>query len=117
MGTLNTWEEKLAKFDGNDIYYILVIYRFDDEDKKIIDVQIDIFYKFLDLNRDGTLRYREKDGNLRPKDFFEKPQITTLKQFEGLLKETDVYRSKRIIKKHIKHIPGGDRKKFLDELS
>ncbi|MBU4377235.1 MAG: hypothetical protein KKD29_07190, partial [Candidatus Omnitrophica bacterium] len=117
MGTLNMWEKKLKQFGGDNIYYLFVIYHFDDTIKKIVEVQIDLFYKFLALNKDGALRYREKDGNLRPKDFYADSPITTLEQFEDLRSGTDVYRSRRIIKKHIKHIPKKDRKKFLKELS
>ncbi len=117
MGTLNSWDKKLEQFGGDNIYVIFVIYHIEDSSKEIIDVQIDLFYKFLDLNKDGGLSYREKDGNLRPRDFFATSPITTLEQFEDLRRDTDIYRSKRIIKKHIKHVPEKERRKFLEELS
>jgi len=82
----------------------------------IADVKIGPFYKFLDLNDDGFLRYREKDGNLRPKDFDELSPVKTLEQFEKLLPETVPYRSKRIIKKHVENIPEAERVGFLDSL-
>jgi len=100
MGTLSKWPEKLKKFGGENIYYIFVIYNFNDRVKEILDVQIDAFYKFIGLNKDKLLKYREKDGNLRPRDFYEDPPIKTLNQFLNLFKETIAYRSKRIIKKH-----------------
>ena len=77
-----------------------------------MDVKIGPFYEFLDLNADGFLRYREKDGNLRPKDFDDLSPVKTLEQFEKLLPETVPYRSKRIIKKHIANIP----EEALDDL-
>jgi len=102
MGTFNMWENKIKKFGGENIYFIFVIYRFDNQRRSIIHVQIAPFYKFLGLNKDGLLKYREKDGNLRPKDFDEKSPINSLKQFNNLFKKTYVYRSRRIIRKHRK---------------
>ncbi len=100
MGTLSGWPSKLKKFGGRNIFYIFVIYNFKDRVKEILDVQIAPFYRFIGLNSVGLLRYREKDGNLRPKDFNTEPPIKTLEQFEQLFKKTIVYRSGRIIKKH-----------------
>ncbi len=100
MGTLNTWLSKIKKFGNKNIYYVFVIYKFDNVTKEITDIQIAPFYKFIGLNKVGLLSYREKDGNLRPKDLFEKSQITSFEQFNRLFKKTIIYRSKRIIKKH-----------------
>jgi len=100
MGTLNKWPEKLKEFGGNNIYYIFIEYDFRDDNQKIVDVKIAPFYKFLALNSDGVLRYREKDGNLRPKDFNQESLINSLEQFSELLIRTHIYRSKRIIEKH-----------------
>jgi hypothetical protein len=100
MGTLNMWSKKIKKFGGENIYYIFIVYKFDNQNKKIIDLQIDPFYKFIGLNKDGLLKYREKDGNLRPRDFDGKPIILSFRDFEQLLDKTAIYRSKRIIKKH-----------------
>jgi hypothetical protein len=100
MGTLNTWLTKIKKFGNKNIYYVFIIYRFDNVTKQINDIKIAPFFKFIGLNREGLLSYREKDGNLRPKDFFEKSPITSFSQFNKLFKETVIYRSRRIIKKH-----------------
>ncbi|MEK7478697.1 MAG: hypothetical protein AAB626_02110 [Patescibacteria group bacterium] len=100
MGTLSEWPRKIAKFGGENIYYIFVIYNFNDKTKEVLDVVVAPFYQFIGLNSDGLLKYREKDGNLRPKNFGVEPPIKTLKQFEQLLNKTIVYRSKRIIKRH-----------------
>lgn len=100
MGTFNSWPKKIKKFGGGNIYYIFVIYDFNNRAKEIIDVQIAPFYKLIGLQKNGLLKYREKDGNLRPKDFYQKSLIKNLKQFDDLLLKTIAYRSKRIIKKH-----------------
>ena len=100
MGTLNEWPQKIKRFGGDNIYYVFVTYNFNDEKKEVLNIQIRPFYQFIGLNSDKFLKYREKDGNLRPKDFEVEPPIQTLKQFNDLLDKTIVYRSKRIIKKH-----------------
>lgn len=100
MGTLNEWPRKIEKFGGDNIYYVFVIYNFNDRVKEVLSVEVSPFYQFIGLNKGKVLKYREKDGNLRPKDFNIEPPIKTLKQFEQLLNKTIVYRSKRIIKRH-----------------
>ncbi len=100
MGTLNTWLQKIKKYGNENIYYIFIVYKIDNRNKSIIDVQIAPFYKFLGLNSDGLLKYREKDGNLRPKDFDEISPIKSFGQFKKLFEKTVIYRSRRIIKKH-----------------
>lgn len=100
MGTLNTWLKKIKKFGDKNIYYIFVIYKINSRDKKIVDIQIAPFYKFIGLNKVGLLRYREKDGNLRPKDFDEFSPVKSFGQFKNLFEKTIIYRSTRIIKKH-----------------
>ena len=100
MGTFNKWPSKIKKFGKDNIYYVFVIYDFNDRVKKIIDIQIAPFYKFIGLNSNMLLKYREKDGNLRPKDFDADSPIKTFEQFKKLFNKTIVYRSKRIIKKH-----------------
>lgn len=116
MGTLNKWPDKLKTFNGKNIYYFFIEYAFSDSEQKIINVKIDNFYKFLGLNRDGLLKYREKDGNLRPKDFNASSPILSFKQFTALLPETIIYRSKRIIKKHFQYIPKKIRESLLRDL-
>jgi hypothetical protein len=100
MGTLNEWPKKIKKFGGDNIYYIFVIYNFNETDKEVLSVKIAPFYQFIGLSKGRVLKYREKDGNLRPRDFDAEPPIKTLKQFMELLDKTIVYRSKRIIKRH-----------------
>lgn len=100
MGTLSEWPKRIDKFGGKNIYYIFVIYNFDEKTKQVQSIEIAPFYEFLGLNRARSLKYREKDGNLRPKNFDARPPVKTLEQFENLFNKTVVYRSKRIIKKH-----------------
>lgn len=100
MGTLNTWLKKIKKFGGKNIYYIFVIYKLNNVTKEITDIQIAPFYKFIGLNKKGLLSYREKDGNLRPKNFLKNSPIISFEQFDKLFEKTVIYRSKRIIKKH-----------------
>lgn len=100
MGTLNEWPNKIRKFGAENIYFAFVVYNFNDRIKEILDIKIAPFYEFLDLNKSKVLKYREKDGNLRPKDFDAKPRIKSPAQFEELFTKTVIYRSKRIIKKH-----------------
>ncbi|MFH1543169.1 MAG: hypothetical protein ABIE03_01390 [Patescibacteria group bacterium] len=114
MGTLNKWEEKITEFGGDNIFYIFIEYDFNDSYKKIIDVKIFPFYKFLGLNSDNLLRYREKDGNLRPKDFDKPSPINSFEQFLSLVKKTKIYRSKRIVKKHLKEIPEDQRDELFE---
>lgn len=104
MGTLNEWPKKIAKYGGDFIYYVFVLYNFNDQIQEINEIQIAPFYKFIGINNGGVLKYREKDGNLRPKNFDAIPLINSLDQFNSLLNKTLVYRSKRIITKHKKII-------------
>jgi hypothetical protein len=100
MGTLNEWPRKIEKFGGDNIYYAFIIYNFNDKIKEVLSVEIAPFYQFIGLSKGKVLKYREKDGNLRPKNFGIQPPIKTFQQFEELFKRTVVYRSKRIIKRH-----------------
>ena len=114
--TLNTIHEKLSEFGGENIYYIFIEYNFNDTAKTIVDVKIDKFYRFIGLNKAGFLKYRKKSGYFRPKDFNTEPLVKTLEQFTSLIKPTDIYRSKSIIKQHIEKIPKEERNDFLESL-
>jgi len=116
MGTLNRWFKKIKQFGSENIYYLFIEYNFNDKVQEIINVKIAPFYNFLGLNREGLLKYREKDGNLRPKDFSASSPIQSIKQFNHLFSKTVIFRSKRITKKHLKNIPEKEREKFLEEL-
>lgn len=100
MGTLKEWPKKIEKFGGDNICYVSVIYNFNDTAKEVLSVKVAPFYQFIGINKGKVLKYREKDGNLRPRDFDVVPPIKTLEQFMELMNKTIVYRSKRIIKRH-----------------
>lgn len=117
MGTINSWPKKLKDFGGEWIYYIFIEYDFNDQYKKVVDIKIAPFYEFLDLNSTKMLKYREKDGNLRPKDFQAVSPIKSLKVFEELLAKTAIYRSKRIIIKHLNQLTTEERYEVLKEVA
>ncbi|WP_434580462.1 hypothetical protein MLC52_10925 [Sulfurimonas sp. NW15] len=119
MGTLNSWTKKLNKFNDN-IYYVFVKYGCDDDDtvNKIDDVFIDKVYKFIGENRAGTLKYREKDGNLRPKSWedFESgtSYVHNITEFKTKLNSTNLYRAYRIAAKKIKDLQ--DYPEYMEKL-
>ncbi len=101
MGTLAEWPKRTQKYGGENIYYVFVVYSFDDTTKEIKNVEIEPFYRFIGVaNKGRVLKYREKDGNLRPKNFDAESPVKTFQQFQDMFAHTVVYRSKRIIKKH-----------------
>lgn len=115
LGTLNTWPKKLSKFGGH-IYFVFIIYEFNDKSKKIKDIQIGPFHNFLALSKEGVLRYREKDGNLRPRNFYAKPPIKSFEHFKRLLKKTAIYRAKRIIRKQMGLLTRREIKELIDRI-
>lgn len=116
LGTLNSWPDKIKQFGGENIYFVFIEYDFTNKRQEIVDIKIDHFYRFVGMNEVGLLSYREKDGNLRPKNFDAPPPIETFEQFRSLLRPTVIYRSKNIIQKHIVNVPGNERNEFLDSL-
>jgi len=116
LGTIRSWPEKLNKFGGDNIYYVFIEYSISDKLHQIETVRIDPFYKFLDINSKGLLKYRKKDGNLRPKDFGVQSKIDSVSQFNSLLTITTIERAKSIIQEHIETIPKEQRNAFLNEL-
>lgn len=116
MGTLNAWQEKIEKFGGENIYYLFVEYNLNDKEEKIIDVKVGPFYSFLGLNQQGLLKYREKDGNLRPKDFDAESPIMSFQHFQSLFNNTKIFRAKRIIKKHWETLPDTEKEILITEL-
>lgn len=116
LGTIRSWPEKLSKFGGDNIYYVFIEYSISDKLHQIEAVRIDPFYKFLDINTKGFVKYRKKDGNLRPKDFGVPSKINSVSQFKSLLALTAIERAKSIIREHIETIPKEQRNALLDEL-
>jgi hypothetical protein len=116
LGTIRSWPNKLSKFGGDNIYYVFIEYSISDKLHQVEAVRIAPFYEFLDINTKGFLKYRKKDGNLRPKDFGVPAKIKSVEQFESLLILTAVERAKSIIREHIETIPKEQRNALLDEL-
>lgn len=115
LGTLNSWPSKIDKFNDN-IYYLFVSYDEVNGQVKIENVYFDKFYKFIGVNSAGLLKYREKDGNLRPKSWSDfttnKSYFNSLENFKKALVLTDEYRSARIVNKHIIKMNKSDLKKL-----
>ena len=116
LGTINKWNEKIRDFGGDNIFFVYIIYAINDKNKYLVRVEVDNFYKFLEINSQGVLCYREKDGNLRPKNFGAPSKINSFSKIMTLLADTNRQRSKNIIKKHIKTIPKEQLNAFLDSL-
>ncbi len=116
LGTINKWNEKIRDFGGDNIFFVYIIYAINDKNKYLVRVEVDNFYKFIEINYQGFLCYREKDGNLRPKNFGAPSKINSFSKFMTLLADTNIQRSKNIIKKHIKTIPKEQLNAFLDSL-
>jgi hypothetical protein len=116
LGTIRSWPEKLKKFGGDNIYFVFVEYGINDNLHQIEAVRIAPFYKFLDINKKGLLKYRKKDGHLRPKNFEGNSKINSVAQFEPLFITTAIERAKSIITEHIETIPKEQRNALLDEL-
>lgn len=111
MGTLNSWGKKIKKF-GDNIYYVFVKYSINGNLAQIENIYFDKVYNFIGINSDGLLRYREKDGNLRPKSWndFEN-DISYCNSLEGFiegLEHSRSYRAYRLVEKHLKDVTDQD---------
>lgn len=107
MGTINAYPDKIKKY-GDNIYCTFVKYSVSNNNIITIeDVYFDKIYTFIGKGTGfaNQLQYREKDGNLRPKTWFDMENNITyfsdFNAFKDALKETDRYRSERIAIKHI----------------
>ena len=107
MGTINAYPQKIEKYSDN-IYCTFVKYSvLNDDTIRVEDIYFNKIYTFIGK---GTgfktqLQYREKDGNLRPKNWKEMSDgiiyFKSLSDFKSALVETSRYRSERIVQKHI----------------
>lgn len=116
LGTIRSWPKKLEKFGGENIFFVFVEYSITDKTHVLNTVKIAPFYMFLDLNKKGLLKYRKKDGNLRPKNFDSPAVITSYAIFGTLFRKTEVERAKSIIEEHIETLPKNERNILLDKL-
>lgn len=107
MGTINAYPKKIKKYSDN-IYCTFVKYSVLKDDTICVeDIYFNKIYAFIGKGTgfDTQLQYREKDGNLRPKNWKEMSDgiihFKSLSEFESALIETSRYRSERIVQKHI----------------
>jgi hypothetical protein len=125
MGTINAYPEKINKYADN-MYCTFVKYSVLNNDTiQINDIYFDKIYTFIGKGSgfDEQLQYREKDGNLRPKNWSDMENNITyfksLSEFEAALESTDRYRSERIVKKHLKKLDDislNNIRNYIDEL-
>lgn len=110
MGTINAYPSKIEKYSDN-MYCTFVKYSvLDDDTIQIEDIYFDKIYTFIGKGSgfDNQLQYREKDGNLRPKNWSDMynniNHFNSLAEFKVALSKTERYRSERIVKKHLEKL-------------
>ncbi|ELC8442525.1 hypothetical protein QYB59_001549 [Clostridium perfringens] len=121
LGTLKAYTKKIKEFNDN-IFCVFVKYSKAQSNKGIIieDVYLDKIYKFIGkrANEEDILKYRKKDGNLRPKTWKEFEDnivyFKNLNEFKKAIKKTNIYRSEEIIKEHINSLDNASLNKIKD---
>lgn len=111
MGTLNAYPEKIDNYQDN-IYCVFVKYSKATEDNGIVinEVYFDKIYRFIGktASGNGILKYRKKDGNLRPKvwnDFSSNTvYFDSLEEFNDGIEKTIEYRAEKLVEQHIKSL-------------
>jgi hypothetical protein len=124
MSPLNSWTNSAKKRAFKAHIQIWTGYRVNADDSiTITDFWVGHIWDFVGV-KDGTiLSYREKDGNLRPRPFKEwgKPAFKSYAEFFEAVRCTNVYRSARIIDKHVDDsltnlVTDSDRIKMIEDL-
>ena len=108
MGTLNFYPDKIEKY-GDNIYCVFINYSKANENNGIVTnfVYFDKIYKFIGKTAaiEGVLKYRLKDGNLRPKvwsDFSNNTvYFNTLDEFNNAIQKTLQYRAEKLVMQHV----------------
>jgi len=108
LGTLNAYPDKIEKY-GDNIYCVYIKYSKATKNNGIFinDVYFDKIYRFIGKTaaKEGILKYRKKDGNLRPKvwsDFANNTvYFNTLAEFKSAIKKTVEYRAEKLVLQHI----------------
>ncbi len=121
LGTINSWPDKINKFGGNNIYFLFVKYSIhNDNTVTICEVYFDNFYKFIGKSKLNLLKYREKDGNLRPKTwkcFSENiNEWNTLEEFNSAFERTKSTRARRLVEKYYEDMNSEDKDAFINEI-
>lgn len=125
MGTLNAYPSKIKSFEDR-IFCTFVKYSKATSGNGIVinDVFFDKIYKFIGIfassGRSDILKYRKKDGNLRPKvwtDFNNNKVYTNnLNEFKVNIDNTRSYRASQLVLQHIEDLTVEDEKKIYNEL-
>jgi hypothetical protein len=106
MGTLNEWKRKIEKYEDR-IYYIFLEYEIGEEFIEICNCYIEKVYWFIGVRggEDDVLKYRKKDGNLRPKAWNDFHNLVvywnTLNDFIKGIDKTISYRAKTMVEQYI----------------
>lgn len=90
LGTFRSMPEHIEKFGSENMYLLFMEYN---PDFTIENIHFDKLYKFCHLRENGYLKYRLKDGNLRPGDFVRtgKPTVSSGDEFVFELLKTMPY--------------------------
>lgn len=125
MGTLNAYPSKIKSFEDR-IFCTFVKYSKATSGNGIVinDVFFDKIYKFIGIfassGRSDILKYRKKDGNLRPKvwtDFNNNKVYTNnLNEFKVNIDNTISYRASQLVLQHIEDLTVEDEKNIYNEL-
>lgn len=125
MGTLNAYPSKIESFEDR-IFCTFVKYSKATSGNGIVinDVFFDKIYKFIGIfassGRSDILKYRKKDGNLRPKvwtDFNNNKVYTNnLNEFKVNIDNTISYRASQLVLQHIEDLTVEDEKNIYNEL-
>lgn len=123
MGTLNAYPDKIDKYKDN-IYCVFVKYSKATKDNGIVieKVYFDKIYKFIGRTAtdEGVLKYRKKDGNLRPKvwnDFSNDTfYFNDMEEFKTALKRTNEYRAEKLVEQHIESLSKESLKRVYENL-
>ncbi|MEG1008810.1 MAG: hypothetical protein RSE41_06670 [Clostridia bacterium] len=125
MGTLNAYPNKIEKF-GDRIFCTFVKYSKATKGNGIVvnDIYFDKIYTFVGTfassQRNDILKYRKKDGNLRPKvwnDFNSGAVYTgSLDEFKNNIDETVAYRAEQLVLQHIEDLTYESKVRVYDNL-
>ena len=130
LGTLGSfWKEHIVKKVGLDkvknLFLIFLRYSTNKDGivKNIDNVYIAHYFKFIGVTKKSFLSYREKDGNMRPKNWTDISKLgepllnnEALENFLVSYYTTVLYRSSRILRKHKKIIDLYKTQKNIDNM-
>lgn len=106
-GTIHSWlSNKLQQYEHH--YVVFVLYAMNDIEKSIKSIVCHPVYNLIGV-RNGVLSYREKDGNLRPKNFdaFETSSLSSMQAFKVHIQRTNEVRNIKISLKKLENIMEG----------